>query len=126
MLNVPWNPKKSLPSTHYINKDDMAEEVEKSIANNRTATEKLGKMWLEIIDHMMHKKNFRYYCSAWQGHMRDFAILKLTKSMKTVDLSKCQNIFNYYSRVVYLAFVTELQRQKRISKTITLKEGTEQ
>ena len=126
MLNVPWNPKKSSPSTHYIKKSDMEEEVQKSIDNNRTATEKLGKMWLEIIDHMMHKKNFRYYCTAWQGHMRDFAILKLTKSMKTVDLSKCKNIFNYYSRVVYLAFVTELQRQKRISKTITLKKGTEQ
>lgn len=83
-------------------------------------------MWLEIIDHMMHKKNFRYYCTAWQGHMRDFAMIKLAKSMKTVDLSKCMNCFNYYSRIVYLAFVTELQRQKRISKTITLKEGTKQ
>lgn len=53
-------------------------------------------------------------------------MLKLTKSMKTVDLSKCKNIFNYYSRVVYLAFVTELQRQKRVSKLVTTKERTEQ
>ena len=83
-------------------------------------------MWLAIIDNMMHKQNFRYYCTAWKDHMRGFAILKLAKSMKTVDLSKCKNIFNYYSRVVYLAFVTELQRQKRISKKITLKKGTEQ
>lgn len=83
-------------------------------------------MWLEIIDHMMRKQNFRNYCTAWQGHMKDFAMLKLTKSMKTVDLSKCKNIFNYYSRVVYLAFVTELQRQKRISKLVTAKEVEEQ
>lgn len=35
------------------------------------------------------------------------------KSMKSVDPAKCKNIFNYYSRITWLAFITRIQQMKK-------------
>ena len=47
--------------------------------------------------------------------MRSYAVYKLMKSMKTVDLSKCRNVFNYYTRAVALAFASAAGKLRRDS-----------
>lgn len=73
-------------------------------------SDELAKHFYSICNHLLEAKNFRNYSTEWKDKMRDFAMTKLCKSIKTVDLTKCKNVFNYFSRAAYLAFVTSIQR----------------
>lgn len=45
--------------------------------------------------------------------MLSFAHYKFIKSMQTVDLSKAENIFNFYTRIVWLAYLTVIGKWKK-------------
>ncbi len=62
---------------------------------------------------MLKSPNFRSYSDEWKDEMRSFAHQKLMKSMKSVDPAKCKNMFNYYSRITWLAFITRIQQMKK-------------
>ena len=62
---------------------------------------------------MLKSPNFRSYSDEWKDEMRSFAHQKLMKSMKSVDPAKCKSIFNYYSRITWLAFITRIQQMKK-------------
>lgn len=100
----------------YIDKDELAAEVQKCIDNNRTTSDKLARMQLQIMEHLLSSKSFANYTDDWKDEMRSFAVYKLVKSIDTVDLSKCQNVFNYYTRVIALAFATAASKLKAESE----------
>lgn len=117
MLKVPYNSKSS--KHIYLDKDVLTREVQSCIDNGRQVSDELAKHFCSICDHLLEAKNFRSYSTEWKDKMRDFAMTKLCKSIKTVDLTKCKNVFNYFSRAAYLAFVTSIQRQKKMSVPTT-------
>ena len=53
MINARWRSPASNKSKHYIDKDELTREVQKCIDNNRTMSDKLAKMQLEIVEHIM-------------------------------------------------------------------------
>lgn len=109
--NVPYNTTKSRAS--YIDKEALAREVQACIDNSRTPSDKLAQHFIIICDRLLEANNFRNYSSDWKEEMKSFAMNKFVKSMKSIDLSKCNNVFNYYTRVAYLAFITIIGRMKK-------------
>lgn len=73
----------------------------------------LGLAFCKIVDHMLTSRQFSNYSPEWKEDMRQLAIEKLMRSMQSVDLGKCKNIVNYYSRIVYLAFITQIVTNKK-------------
>lgn len=118
MINAPYRKAKSPVNRHYIDQETLKNEVQNCIDNNRTCSDLLGKYFYEIIDHMINSVNFYNYSAVWKDQMREYAIYKLMRSMKTVDLAKCKNVFNYYSRTVYLAFLTQLVKLRRNAERV--------
>ena len=109
IANTPWRTLPSDKSKHYIDKDVLKAEVQKCIDNNRQCSDELGNSFNMIVENMLNSSNFRSYSDDWKDEMRSFAHQKLMKSMKSVDPAKCKNIFNYYSRITWLAFITRIQ-----------------
>ena len=111
MIDMPWRKKRS--SKKYLDSDELLDEVKKSIADGRKATERLGQMCQLIVQHIIWSRRFSGYPSYWKDEMASYALLRCMKAMKTVDPSKCKNIFNYYTRIVWTSFMLELGRLKK-------------
>ena len=111
MINAPY--RKQPSERRYIDSAELEAEVRSCIENDRTVSEKLGKYFQMIIEHMFKSQCFKRYSIEWKDEMRSYAIYKLMCSIKTVDLSKCANVFNYFSRTTYLAFLTEISKLKK-------------
>ena len=111
MINAPY--RKQPSERRYIDSAELESEVRRCIENDRTVSEKLGIMFQMIIENMLKSRNFNRYSLQWKTEMSSFAIYKLMRSIKTVDLSKCANVFNYFSRTVYLAFLTEISKLRK-------------
>lgn len=112
MINAPWR-KRARGTVDYIDKDELAAEVQKCISNGRQASDKLASMFILISSNMLKARNFSNYSDEVKDEMKSYAQYKFMKSMATVDLSKAKNIFNYYSRLTYLAFLTALAKWKK-------------
>ena len=68
-------------------------------------------MFLTLTNHILRSPNFNRYPKELKEDLSGHAIVKLMKSLKTV---KCelmpQQIFNFATRTVYTAFLSELGR----------------
>lgn len=62
---------------------------------------------------MLASRHFNGYNKDLKDEMRSYANYKFVRSMQLVDLSKCKNVFNYYSRTIWLAFLTVVAKWKR-------------
>ena len=62
---------------------------------------------------ILNSRNFNGYPVDLKEEMLSFAQYKFIKSMQTVDLSKAVNIFNFYTRIVWLAYLTVIGKWKR-------------
>lgn len=108
IANTPWRAAPSDKSKHYLDKDMLRAEVQSCIANNRQCSGQLANSFNLIVENMLKSPNFRRYSDEWKDEMRSFAHQKLMRSMKSVDPAKCKNMFNYYSRITWLAFITRI------------------
>lgn len=66
-----------------------------------------------MVNHMLASRHFNGYSRDLKDEMRSYANYKFVRSMQLVDLSKCKNVFNYYSRTIWLAFLTTVAKWKR-------------
>ena len=109
---------------NYLEAQDLYDEYKKSVENDQ-CTEKLGEMFLTLTNHMLRSPSFNRYPIQVKEDLRGHAIVKLMKSLKTVKLSlTAQNIFNFATRTVYTAFLSELGRhykQENIKRAATRK-----
>lgn len=62
---------------------------------------------------MLASRHFSGYSRNLKDEMRSYANYKFVRSMQLVDLSKCKNVFNYYSRTIWLAFLTVIAKWKK-------------
>ena len=93
----------------------MYDEYKKSVEGGQ-CTEKLGEMFLTLTDHMLRSPNFNRYPIQVKEDLRGHAIVKLMKSLKTVNLAFThQQIFNFATRTVYNAFFSELSRHYKFA-----------
>ena len=95
---------------NYIDQNELYDEYKKSVEDGQ-CTEKLGTMFLTLTEHILRSPNFNRYTKEVRSDLRGHALEKLMKSLKTVKLSlTAQNIFNFATRTVYTAFLSELGR----------------
>ena len=95
---------------NYIDQNELYDEYKKSVDNDQ-CTERLGELFLTLTDHILRSPNFNRYSKEVKDSLQGYALVKLMKSLKTVKLSlTAQNIFNFATRTVYTAFLSELSR----------------
>ena len=95
---------------NYLDAEELYNEYKKSVEGGQ-CTEKLGELFLTLTDHMLRSPNFNRYTKEVKEDLRGQAIVKLMKSLTTVNLAfTTQQIFNFATRTVYTAFLSELGR----------------
>ena len=95
---------------NYLDAQDFYDQYKKSVEDGQ-CTEKLGEMFLTLTNHMLRSPNFNRYSYQVKEDLSGHAIVKLMKSLKTVKLElTAQQIFNFATRTVYTAFLSELGR----------------
>ena len=95
---------------NYIDQKELYDEYKKSVENDQ-CTERLGEMFLTLTDHILRSPSFNRYPIQVKEDLRGHALEKLMKSLKTVKLYlTSQQIFNFATRTVYTAFLSELGR----------------
>ena len=95
---------------NYLEAQDLYDEYKKSVDNGQ-CTERLGEMFLTLTDHILRSPSFNRYPKEVKEDLRGHAIVKLMKSLKTVKLYlTAQTIFNFATRTVYTAFLSEISR----------------
>lgn len=95
---------------NYIDQKELYDEYKKSVENDQ-CTERLGELFLVLTNHMLRSPSFNRYPSSIKEDLQGHAIVKLMKSLKTVKLQfTTQQIFNFATRTIYTAFLSELGR----------------
>ena len=95
---------------NYLEAQDLYDQYKKSVEDGQ-CTEKLGEMFLTLTNHMLRSPNFNRYPIQVKEDLSGHAIVKLMKSLKTVKLQlTASQIFNFATRTVYTAFLSELGR----------------
>ena len=95
---------------NYLDAEELYDEYKKSVEAGQ-CTERLGEMFLTLTDHMLRSPNFNRYPKELKEDLRGHALEKLMKSLKTVKLEFTPHqIFNFATRTVYTAFLSELGR----------------
>ena len=102
---------------NYIDQKELYDEYKKSVENDQ-CTEKLGELFLTLTYHILRSPNFNRYSYQIKEDLSGHAIVKLMKSLKTVNLALTpQQIFNFATRTVYTAFLSELGRHYKYENT---------
>ena len=95
---------------NYIDQKELYNEYKKSVENDQ-CTEKLGELFLTLTYHILRSPSFNRYSYQIKEDLCGHAIEKLMKSLKTVKLQlTAQQVFNFATRTVYTAFLSELGR----------------
>ena len=95
---------------NYIDQNELYDEYKKSVENDQ-CSERLGELFLTLTFHILRSPSFNRYSYQIKEDLCGHAIVKLMKSLKTVKLSlTAQNIFNFATRTVYTAFLSEISR----------------
>ena len=109
---------------NYLEAEELYNEYKKSVEDGQ-CTAKLGEMFLTLTQHMLRSPNFNRYPKELKEDLSGHAIVKLMKSLKTVKLDFTPHqIFNFATRSVYTAFLSELGRhykQENIKRAATRK-----
>ena len=107
---------------NYIDQKELYDEYKKSVENDQ-CSEKLGTMFLTLTTHILRSSSFNRYPKELKEDLSGHAIVKLMKSLKTVKLYLTpQQVFNFATRTVYTAFLSELGRhykQENLKRKVT-------
>ena len=95
---------------NYLEAEELYNEYKKSVEDGK-CTDKLGLMFITLTNHILRSPSFNRYPIQVKEELRGHAIVKLIKSLKTVKLDFTPHqIFNFATRSVYTAFLSELGR----------------
>ena len=102
---------------NYLEAQDLYDQYKKSVEDGK-CTEKLGEMYLTLTEHLLRSPNFNRYPKEVKEDLRGHALEKLMKSLKTVKLEFTPHqIFNFATRTIYTAFLSELGRHYKYENT---------
>ena len=102
---------------NYLEAQDLYDQYKKSIEDGQ-CTAKLGEMFLTLTEHILRSPSFNRYQKEVKEDLQGHAIVKLIKSLKTVKLDFTPHqIFNFATRTIYTAFLSELSRHYKYQNT---------
>ena len=100
---------------NYIDQNELYDEYKKSVDNGQ-CTEKLGLMFITLTTHILRSQSFNRYPKEVKEDLSGHALEKLMKSLTTVNLAFTPHqIFNFATRSVYTAFLSELGRHYKFA-----------
>ena len=109
---------------NYIDQNELYDEYKKSVENDQ-CTERLGELFQTLTSHILRSPSFNRYQTQVKEDLCGHAIVKLMKSLTTVNLAFTPHqIFNFATRTVYNAYFSELARhykQEGIKRAATRK-----
>ena len=102
---------------NYLEAQDLYDQYKKSVEDGQ-CTDKLGEMFLTLTEHILRSPSFNRYQKEVKEDLQGHAIVKLIKSLKTVKLDFTPHqIFNFATRTIYTAFLSELSRHYKYQNT---------
>ena len=102
---------------NYLEAEELYKEYKKSVEDGK-CTDKLGLMFITLTNHILRSPSFNRYPKEMKEDLQGHAIVKLIKSLKTVKLDFTPHqIFNFATRAVYTAFLSELSRHYKHENT---------
>ena len=102
---------------NYLDQKELYNEYKKSVEDGQ-CTERLGELFLTLICHILRSPSFNRYSKEVKEDLSGHALEKLMKSLRTVKLYLTpQQIFNFATRTVYTAFLSELGRHYKYENT---------
>lgn len=102
---------------NYLEAEELYKEYKKSVEDGQ-CTDKLGLMFITLTNHILRSPSFNRYPKEMKEDLQGHAIVKLIKSLKTVKLDFTPHqIFNFATRSVYTAFLSELSRHYKHENT---------
>lgn len=94
----------------YIKPDELADELEKSQANNNEPTVKLCQMFLEMAQRFMRRQNYQRYPQCEKDDMAYYCLEKCLKGIKHYKPERRKTCFSYYTRAIQNATLDWLDR----------------
>ena len=102
---------------NYLEAEELYKEYKKSVEDGK-CTDKLGLMFITLTNHILRSPSFNRYPKEMKEDLQGHAIVKLMKSLKTVKLDFTPHqIFNFATRTIYTAFLSELSRHYKYQNT---------
>lgn len=102
---------------NYLEREELYKELLKwkeshPDIDQRIPSEQLGAMFIKICDHMLRMGSFNRYPEQVKQDMKSFALYKCIRGLKTFKFDEFaeQRCFNYFTRAIYLSFLTELSK----------------
>lgn len=108
----------------YIDRDELHSEM-KAYKDTGVISERLGQLFITMVDHILGHSNFRNYTQTVREEMKSHALLLLVKYSHNCDAYQrdARQVFNYLSTVTFNAFKQVLQKYY---KRLNLKRELEQ
>ena len=112
----------------YLDADEFYAEILKwkdssADPDERVPSEKLGTMFITLADHIIRGPSFHRYPFEMKNDMKGYAMLKCIKGLKTFDTTRgAKSAFSYFTRVVWVAFITEINKHYNHQNTVRMLE----
>ena len=96
---------------NYIDRNELHSEM-KAYKDTGVMSERLGQLFITMVDHILGHSNFRNYTTDIKDEMRSHALLLLVKYSHNCDAYQrdARQVFNYLSTVIFNAFKQTLQK----------------
>ena len=96
---------------NYIDRNEVHSEM-KAYKDTGVMSERLGQLFITMVDHILGHSNFRNYTTDIKDEMRSHALLLLVKYSHNCDAYQrdARQVFNYLSTVIFNAFKQTLQK----------------
>ena len=87
--------------TNYIDRNELHSEM-KAYKDTGVISERLGQLFITMVDHILGHSNFRNYTQAVREEMKSYALLLLVKYSHNCDAYQrdARQTFNYITTIV--------------------------
>ena len=96
---------------NYIDRNELHSEM-KVYKDTGVISERLGQLFITMVDHILGHSNFRNYTQAVREEMKSYALLLLVKYSHNCDAYQrdARQTFNYITTITMNAFKQVLQK----------------
>ena len=89
---------------HYLDNDELAEELEKCKANGCEPSVELCMMFRQIAEHLLTTSRYNRYPLALREDLASCALERMIKSIHLFDPERADTCFSYWTRIAETSF----------------------
>ena len=80
---------------------------------SKVLSEELGKIFVEMTQHLLFSKQFINYSEDWKAEMESDALFNCCRYAGTFDKTKSSNPFAYFTRTIINGFIMRIKKEKK-------------